>query len=137
MPRITLGDAENVLIPGKNMGKRNMFLPPGKLEARLLMNISNMKQVISETHCFQHSLWEKLWDPDIIIMYYKNTFTPTENSVSRYNFLQKKISIFLGFFFTLRLFEAYQATINRNQENSQLGYWLVTNLKKKLILSNI
>jgi hypothetical protein len=38
----------------------------------------------------------------------------------------------------LRPFEAYQATINRNQENSQLGYWLVTNLKnKKLILSNI
>jgi hypothetical protein len=71
-------------------------------------------------------------------MYYKNTFTPTENSVARYNFLQKKIAIFLGFFFMLRPFEAYQATINRNQENSQLGYWLVTNLKnKKLILSNI
>jgi hypothetical protein len=41
MSRITLGDAENVLIPGKNMGKRNMFLPPGKLKSRLLMNISN------------------------------------------------------------------------------------------------
>jgi hypothetical protein len=38
----------------------------------------------------------------------------------------------------LRPFEAYQATINRNQEDSQLGYWLVTILKnKKLILSNI
>jgi hypothetical protein len=38
----------------------------------------------------------------------------------------------------LRPFEAYQATINRNQEDSQLGYWLVTNLKnKKLLLSNI
>jgi hypothetical protein len=41
----------------------------------------------------------------------------------------------------LRPFEAYQATINRNdktQENSQLGYWLITNLKnKKLLLSNI
>jgi hypothetical protein len=41
----------------------------------------------------------------------------------------------------LRPFEAYQATINRNeknQENSLLGYWLVTNLKnKKLLLSNI
>jgi hypothetical protein len=48
MSRITLGDPENILIPGKNMGKRNMFLPPGKLEARLLMNISNMKQVVSE-----------------------------------------------------------------------------------------
>jgi hypothetical protein len=80
----------------------------------------------------------KIWDPDIIIMYYKNTFTPTENAVARYNFLQKKIAIFLGFFFMLRPFEAYQATINRNQEESQLRYWLVTNLKnKKLILSNI
>jgi hypothetical protein len=41
----------------------------------------------------------------------------------------------------LRPFEAYQATINRNDknnENSQLGYWLLTNLKnKKLLLSNI
>jgi hypothetical protein len=36
MSRITLGDAENVLIPGKNMGKRNMFLPPGKLYLFLL-----------------------------------------------------------------------------------------------------
>jgi hypothetical protein len=36
---MTLRDAENILIPGMNMGKRNMFLPPGKLEARLLMNI--------------------------------------------------------------------------------------------------
>jgi hypothetical protein len=48
MSRITLGDAENILIPGKNMGRRNMFLPPGKLKTRLLMNISNMKQVVSE-----------------------------------------------------------------------------------------
>jgi hypothetical protein len=71
-------------------------------------------------------------------MYYKNTFTATKNSVARYNFLQKKIAIFLGFFFMLRPFEAYQATIDRNQKDSQLGYWLVTNLKnKKLILSNI
>jgi hypothetical protein len=32
----------------------------------------------------------------------------------------------------------YQATINRDQKDSQLGYWIVTNLKnKKLILSNI
>jgi hypothetical protein len=31
MSRITLGDAENILIPGKNMGKKNMFLPPGKI----------------------------------------------------------------------------------------------------------
>jgi hypothetical protein len=56
------------------------------------------------------------------------------NPVVRYNFLQTKIAIFLGFFFILRPFEAYQATINRN-ENSQLGYWLITNLK--LSLSNI
>jgi hypothetical protein len=32
MSRITFGNAENILIPEKNMGKRNMFLPPGKLE---------------------------------------------------------------------------------------------------------
>jgi hypothetical protein len=38
-----IGNAENILIPRKNMGKRNMFLPPGKLETPLLMNISNMK----------------------------------------------------------------------------------------------
>jgi hypothetical protein len=32
MSRITLGDAENILILGRNIGKRNMFLPPGKLD---------------------------------------------------------------------------------------------------------
>jgi hypothetical protein len=41
----------------------------------------------------------------------------------------------------LRPFEAYQATITRNQEhykNPHLSYWLITNLKnKKLLLSNI
>jgi hypothetical protein len=57
--------------------------------------------------------------------------------IARYNFLQTKIAIFLRFFFILRPFKAYQATLNRN-ENSQLRYWLLTNLKnKKLSLSNI
>jgi hypothetical protein len=41
----------------------------------------------------------------------------------------------------LRPFEAYQATISKNQEqhgNPQLGYWLMTSLKnKKLLFSNI
>jgi hypothetical protein len=67
----------------------------------------------------------KIWDPNLIISYYTNTFTPTMDLTARYNFLQKKIVIFLGFFFMLRPFEAYQATINRNQEhhrNPQLGY---------------
>jgi hypothetical protein len=83
----------------------------------------------------------KLWNPDLVIQYYTSIYTPTADPIARYNFLQKKIAIFLGFFFMLRPFEAYQATINRNKknnENSQLGYCLVTNLKnKKLLLSNI
>jgi hypothetical protein len=83
----------------------------------------------------------KLWNPDLVISYYTSTYTLTTDTIARYNFLQKKIAIFLGFLFMLRTFEAYQATINRNEkniENSQLGYWLVTNLKnKKLLLSNI
>jgi hypothetical protein len=67
----------------------------------------------------------KLWNPDLIISYYTTAFTPTIDPIARYNFLQKKIAIFLGFFFMLRPFEAYQATISRNEknkENSQLGY---------------
>jgi hypothetical protein len=56
--------------------------------------------------------------PNLIISYYTNTFTPTLDLTSRYNFLQKKIAIFLGFFFMLRPFEAYQTTINRNQEHN-------------------
>jgi hypothetical protein len=32
--RISLGNIKDVLIPGKNMEKRNMSLPPGKLKAR-------------------------------------------------------------------------------------------------------
>jgi uncharacterized protein YsxB (DUF464 family) len=107
------------------------------LELAKINQIINLKKGVLMSNPKQIK-YLKLWDPDIVIMYYKNTFTPTENSITRYIFLQKKIAIFLGFFFMLRPFEAYQATINRNQEESQLGYWLVTNLKnKRLILSNI
>jgi hypothetical protein len=60
----------------------------------------------------------KLWNPDLVILYYIITFTPTVDPIARYNFLQKKIAIFLGFFFMLRPFEAYQATINRDEEIS-------------------
>jgi hypothetical protein len=63
------------------------------------------------------------------------------NDSERYNFLQKKIAIFLGFFFMLRPFEAYQAKISNRtgyKLNPQSGFWLVTNLKNnKLVLSNI
>jgi hypothetical protein len=83
----------------------------------------------------------EIWDPNLILSYYTNSYTPTFDSTARYNFLQKKIAIFLSFFFMLRPFEAYQATINRNQghnKNPQLGYWLITDLKnKKLLLLNI
>jgi hypothetical protein len=40
----------------------------------------------------------EIWDPHLIISYYTNTFTPTMDFTARYNFLQKKIAIFLGFF---------------------------------------
>jgi hypothetical protein len=47
---ILLKNAEDVLIPGKNMDKPNMNFP-GKLEMRLLlMNFSNMKRVVSEAY---------------------------------------------------------------------------------------
>jgi hypothetical protein len=75
------------------------------------------------------------------LFYYQKTSTPTLDDSERYNFFQKKIVIFLGFFFMLRPFEAYQAKISNNPEynsNTQLGLWLVTNLKnKKFLLSNI
>jgi hypothetical protein len=51
----------------------------------------------------------EIWDSNIIFSYYTNTFTPTADPTARYNFLQKKIAIFLGFFFILKTFEAYQA----------------------------
>jgi hypothetical protein len=59
----------------------------------------------------------KILDPNLIISYYTNIFTPIMDPTTRYNFLQKKIAIFLGFFFILRPFEAYQTIINRNQEH--------------------
>jgi hypothetical protein len=75
------------------------------------------------------------------LSYYQKTSTPTLDDSERYNFLQKKIAIFLGFFFMLRPLEAYQAKISNNPEynsNPQSGLWLVTNLwNKKFLLSNI
>jgi hypothetical protein len=61
----------------------------------------------------------KLWNPDLVISYYTSTYTPTTDLIARYNFLQKKIAIFLGFFFMLRPFEAYQAIINRSEKNQE------------------
>jgi hypothetical protein len=83
----------------------------------------------------------QIWEADILLSYYQKTSTPTSDDSERYNFLQKKIAIFLGFFFMLRPFEAYQTKISNNSEyklDSQSGFWLVTNIKnKKLLLSNI
>jgi hypothetical protein len=97
-----------------------------------IQQIISLKKGVLMSHPKQVKYLE-IWD-----FYYTNIFTPTFDSTAKYNFLQKKISIFLGFFFMLRPFKSYQATINRNQEhnkNPHLGYWLVTN--KKLLLSNI
>jgi hypothetical protein len=85
-----------------------------------IQQIISLKKGVLTSHPKQVK-YLTLWNLDLIISYYKDTFTPIENSVARYNFLQKKIAIFLGFFFMLRPFVVYQATINRNQENSQFN----------------
>jgi uncharacterized protein YsxB (DUF464 family) len=75
----------------------------------------------------------KIWDPNLILSYYTNTFTRTFDSTARYNFLQKKIAIFLGFFFMLRPFKTYQTTINRNKKhnkNPQLNYLISNKFEK-------
>jgi hypothetical protein len=80
----------------------------------------------------------KLWNPDLIILCYTNSFTPNNRSNSKIQFLTKENC----YIFRLLLYvKTFQNLSNKNQEhhqNSQLGYWLVTNLKnKKLLLSNI
>jgi hypothetical protein len=37
----------------------------------------------------------QIWEPDILLSYYQKTSNPTVNESERYNFLQKKIAIFL------------------------------------------
>jgi hypothetical protein len=56
----------------------------------------------------------QIWEPDILLFYYQKIPTPTSDDSERYNFLQKKITIFLGFFFMLRPFEAYLTKILNN-----------------------
>jgi hypothetical protein len=56
----------------------------------------------------------EIWKLDILLSYYQKTPIPTLNESERYNFLQKKIAIFLGFFFMLRPFETYQAKYQKN-----------------------
>jgi hypothetical protein len=44
--KINLGKEDNIPVPGKNMMRRDMHLPPGKLEPRLLMNFLNLRKNI-------------------------------------------------------------------------------------------
>jgi hypothetical protein len=85
------------------------------LEIAKIQQIVSLKRGVLMSHPKQVK-YLILWNLDLVITYYKNTFTPTIDPIARYNFLQKKIAIFLGFFFMLRPFEAYQATINRNEK---------------------
>jgi hypothetical protein len=64
--------------------------------------IAKIQQIISlkKGVLMSHPKHLEIWDPNLILSYYTNTFTPTFDSTTRYNFLQKKTAIF-GFFFML------------------------------------
>jgi hypothetical protein len=72
-----------------------------RLAIAKIQQIISLKKGVLMSHPKQIK-YLKIWDLNLILSYYINIYTPTFDSAVRYNFLQKKVAIFLGFFFMLK-----------------------------------